>query len=297
MTSPSLDHFRTFVTVYRAGSLTEAASLLGMSQPTATAHIHALETQLGYSLFTRTRSGVIPTQKAAQLAREVAGHIDALDDISSLGTENESTARTVYIGGPAELLTTVVLPRLETVSRRAASQINVTFGLAAELLEGLRAGRLDVVISSIRPRVQGVESTPLFDEIFALVGAPRWAGVDHALESLVNIPVVVFDHDLPIVRRYWRTVFQQGPSELSVAAVIPDLRGIREAVVSGIGMSVLPLYLIAEELRAGTLVVLFEPVMPPLNTVYLAVRAGESVRNADVISQLRQTIEWAGEIT
>ena len=63
MPSPSLDQLRTFVTVVRAGSLTRAARLLGVSQATVSAHVDALEATLGVRLFERDRSGVTPTAK------------------------------------------------------------------------------------------------------------------------------------------------------------------------------------------------------------------------------------------
>ena len=43
----SLDVLRTFLTVYRAGSATRAAELLGLSQPTVTAQVKSLEADLG----------------------------------------------------------------------------------------------------------------------------------------------------------------------------------------------------------------------------------------------------------
>ena len=64
MSAPSLDHLRTFVTVSRTGSLRRAALLLGVSQPTVSAHVQALENELGFALFTRDPGGVTATMRA-----------------------------------------------------------------------------------------------------------------------------------------------------------------------------------------------------------------------------------------
>ena len=45
-------------------------------------------------------------------------------------------------------------------------------------------------------------------------------------------------------------------------------------VRAGLGVSVLPTYLIDDDLAAGRLVPLADPEVPPINTLYLAVRSG-----------------------
>jgi DNA-binding transcriptional LysR family regulator len=49
----SLDLLRTFHAVYRAGTLTGAATVLGLSQPTVTTQLRSLEGLLGQPLFVR----------------------------------------------------------------------------------------------------------------------------------------------------------------------------------------------------------------------------------------------------
>jgi|HubBroStandDraft_5_1064220.scaffolds.fasta_scaffold842609_2 hypothetical protein len=64
----SLGVLRTFLTVYRAGSATRAAELLGLSQPTVTAQVKSLEADLGKPLFDRLPHGMAPTVAADELA-------------------------------------------------------------------------------------------------------------------------------------------------------------------------------------------------------------------------------------
>ncbi|MCP5237554.1 MAG: LysR family transcriptional regulator [Zoogloeaceae bacterium] len=49
-----LYHLRTFVTVAEEGHLTRASERLFTSQPAVSAHIKALEEELGVTLFERT---------------------------------------------------------------------------------------------------------------------------------------------------------------------------------------------------------------------------------------------------
>lgn len=276
--SAELDHLHTFSTVHRAGSISEGARLLGISQPTASAHIASLERSLGYPLFVRGTRGVTATVRGDALALSVAGHIDALDDAVSRPGSTD-----VYLGGPAEFTSIMILPALGALHAAVGSTVRVSFGLADDLIEQLRSGALDVVISAVRPQAWGVTSRPLYDEEFVLVAAPSWVTT-----PLEHIPLVAYADDLPIIRRYWRSVFGTRPTRLAVAAVIPDLRGILTAVISGAGMSVLPVYIVSEALTNGVVVVLNTPDVAPLNTVYLATRSSDLNRRPVVEALVKE---------
>lgn len=288
MGGPSLDHLRTFVTVLRAGSQTRAASLLSITQPTVSAHIAALEDALGFAVFVRTPAGVEPTPKGAELAREVAAHVDALEDVSLLAGLAPEATRAVHVGGPAEIISVMVLPRIRELADPVGVPLRFRFALADELLAGLEARSLDIVVSAVRPQGRGLSFVPAYDEEFALVAAPSWSGT-----ALGDIPVIAYAENLPIVRRYWRSVFERRPDMLRIAAVIPDLRGIRSAVIAGLGMSVLPRYLVQEDLDAGSLLLLDQPEVAPLNTGYLVTRGREAERDAHLgaaLAQLRRLL-------
>ena len=288
MSPPNLEHVRTFVTVVRTGSLTGAARLLGVSQATVSAHVQALEGALGFALFDRGRSGVSPTAKGLELAREVTAHVDALEDATIFASRGVGAARPVHIGGAAEILSVMVVPHLAQLIDAVNAPVRLVFGLADELLDDLVAGAVDIVVSAVPPRRRGIAAVPFFDEEFVLVAAPRWRGTDPE-----GIPVVAYADDLPIIRRYWRSVFDTAPAALELAAVIPDLRGVRDAVLAGLGMSVLPSYLVADDLTAGRLVTLADPEVAPLNTLFLATRGREAESNAAigaVAVQLRRLI-------
>jgi DNA-binding transcriptional LysR family regulator len=63
--------YRSFLGVLSEGSLSGAARSLGITQPTVGRHIATLERSLGFALFTRSQSGLLPTE-AAQALRTYA---------------------------------------------------------------------------------------------------------------------------------------------------------------------------------------------------------------------------------
>src|SRR5262245_37295714 len=68
--------YRTFLGVLREGSLSGAARALGITQPTVGRHVATLERSLGLALFTRSQTGLLPTEAALAL-REHAQTMDS----------------------------------------------------------------------------------------------------------------------------------------------------------------------------------------------------------------------------
>ncbi|MFF7335133.1 LysR family transcriptional regulator [Streptomyces sp. NPDC090306] len=312
-----LNLLRTFLAVYRQGSFTAAAPLLGLSQPTVTAQIRSLEQQTGQELFHRLPRGAEPTQPAHELAGQISGPLDALARLGGREGAAAGQAAPVHLGGPSELLCTRVLPALAPLVADGV-EVRIAQGLTDPLLDDLRAGRHDLVITTRRPRGRALTSYPLADEEYVLVAAPEWArrmaeahdegdacgpGEDGVPElftvdgelcvddlcadlpcaalQLRHVPLVAFAEDLPIARRYWRTVFGKQLTTRA-ALTVPNLHAVVAAVTAGAGYSVLPRSLCEEHLRTGRLVLLHSPAEPPLNTLFLVQRPGAD-SNPDVV--------------
>ncbi|CAO5153834.1 HTH-type transcriptional regulator AbaB [Frankia sp. AiPs1] len=268
---PSLDLLRSFLAVHRTGSITAAAELLALAQPTVTAQIKALEAGLGRPLFERRPRGVVPTVAGDDLARQIAEPLDALEAAVVARTPAGAAASsTVHLGGPADFLCDQVLPALAGLTG-AGLRLRTTFGMPDDLVAALLAGRLDLAVSSTRPRRAGLAVTPLHDEEFLLVAGARWARRVERPEDLDDVPLVAYGPQAPILRRYWRTVFDARLTRVA-GVVVADLRGVLAAVLAGAGASVLPAYLCGPPLADGRLRTLAEPPVPPLNTLYLAHR-------------------------
>ncbi|MCM4078574.1 LysR family transcriptional regulator [Paractinoplanes hotanensis] len=277
-----LNLLRTFLAVYRAGTLTAAAPRLALSQSTVTTQIRTLEQQTGRGLFTRLPRGMEPTPYAHELARHLAAPLDALAALE----HTKTITAPVHLAGPSELLCVRVLPALAGLVADGL-QLRVTQGLPEPLLEEMRTGRHDLVITTRRPRGRVLESIPLADEEYLLVANPAWAARIGPPEpaglctALHDVPLVTYAEDLPIVRRYWRTVL--GKQLATTAAVtVPNLYAVLSAVNAGAGYSVLPRSLCQEYLDSGRLALLHDPDEPPLNTLFLAQRPGADT-NPDVI--------------
>jgi len=273
-----LDLLEAFMRVYQHGSMTAAAADLGVSQPTLTDRIARLETRLGRTLFERSRRGTRPTAQGEHLAAQVREPVGRLRGALRADTAQAGELTGLLrLGGPAELVALRVLPSLAPLLA-AGPQVRITLGRADELLVALVAGDLDLVVSANRPKHSGISAVPLVDEEFLLIGtAEQERSIDPGelaedpARALSHLPLVAYDADLPIVRRYWLTLFGVRPTN-RLALTVPDLRAVLAAVVAGIGVSVLPRYIARPALEAGSVQILHRGAELPLNTVHLAWR-------------------------
>ncbi|HEY3464541.1 MAG TPA: LysR family transcriptional regulator [Amycolatopsis sp.] len=282
---PSLDLLSTFLAVYRRGSLSAAATELGLTQPAVTGQLSRLEKELGEPLFTRSRQGAAPTARAVELATRIGTRIDELRGVLAADPDDAALLDRVALGGASDAVAARILPALTPLTTRGL-RLEVTLGLADELLAALQAARLDLVVSSVRPRDRALTATPMIDEEFVLVAAPALArSIDPArlaaepVAALAHLPLAAYADELPIIRRYWRTEFGKRPPN-RIAVVVPDLRAILAAVIAGAGATVLPRYLAAAALEAGSVELLHEPAAPPLNTWYVVTRTAGPPRPA-----------------
>jgi DNA-binding transcriptional LysR family regulator len=284
---------RTFLAIYRSGSVTQAARTLHLTQPAISQHLKALETQVGRPLFVRHSRGVRATPAAHDLAQSVAPHVDALDAVlEAMRSGPEVPAGPVHLGGPVDFLATRIIPALAPLVERGA-RLLVHPGLASELLEMLGAGELDLLLAMAHAPLSEIAFEPFFEEELALVTPAHDAGgsayADADPDKLAEGPFVAFTNDMPVVRRYFREAYglelQKNP-----AVVVPDLRAVAAAVAAGAGISVLPRHLV--EGLADPRIVMVEPAAPVKpESVFLAYRSGKilSPRVALVRTLLTET--------
>jgi len=273
---------RTFVAIYRAGSVTDGAAERGVSQPAASQQLAGLERAVGVPLFTRTGGGVEPTRRGRALYAEVAGPLDLLEGVlAGLDAGRPPPARpTLRFASGAEYFSSEVVPRLGP----AAPAVAATFGTDEEVLDLLAHGEVDVAVTSTMPGRRSVVSAPLGVRRFVLVVAPAvapavpLASLEALSTWLVGRPWVAFSAELPLTRRFWQSVLGR-PFAADLRLTVPDLRAVVTAVALGQGVSLLPTYVCAEALARGRIVELFAVSdRVPAESWFVCTRAGDVAR-------------------
>ncbi|HEY9439524.1 MAG TPA: hydrogen peroxide-inducible genes activator, partial [Streptomyces sp.] len=243
---PSISQLRAFAAVAEHLHFRDAAAAIGMSQPALSGAVSALEEALGVQLIERTTRKVLLSPAGERLA--VRARV-VLEAVGALMEEAEAV-RAPFTGvlrlGVIPTVAPYLLPTvLRLVRQRYADlDLQVHEEQTASLLEGLAAGRLDLLLLAVPLGVPGVTELPLFDEDFVLVMERRhWLGgrADIPREALRDLPLLLLDEGhclrdqaLDICREAGRT----GGAPVTTTAA--GLSTLVQLVAGGLGVTLLP---------------------------------------------------------
>jgi DNA-binding transcriptional LysR family regulator len=146
----SWDLLAGFLAVMRAGSLSGAARALGVAQPTVRRQIEKLEEVLGAVLFSRSQTGLIPTEAATATlpyAESMAGTAEAL--VRSFSAPSDTEQGTVRVTC-SEVMGVAVLPPILRDLRRVHPRLQIELSLT-NANEDLLRRDADVAVRMAQP--------------------------------------------------------------------------------------------------------------------------------------------------
>ena len=147
---PDWDLYRSFLAVMTQGSLSAAARALNSTQPTIGRHIEALEQALGEPLFTRSASGLRPTETALALqphAETMAAAAEAL--IRTASGEAGQTKGVIRLTA-SDIMAAEVLPPILTRFHEAWPEVVIELA-ASNKVEDLLRRDADIAVRMARP--------------------------------------------------------------------------------------------------------------------------------------------------
>jgi DNA-binding transcriptional LysR family regulator len=237
----SLEWYRNFVAVYRAGSVSSAAKERRVSQPAVSQQLASLEDMIGAPLFDRTAKGMLPTPRGRALYVELFDAMDRLEKVSRSLQPVGEAGRAIRFGTSPEYFHSFAMRRLSHLELN----LSVSFGEDAALLEELEVGALDLAVTVSKPTGRSIQFRPLGEQRFVLIG-PTASPLPERTLSLKDMATwlnarkwVSYSEERPITRRFWQHVLGSR-FEAETVLVVPDLRAVISAVELGIGMSIVP---------------------------------------------------------
>ncbi|MFN3609975.1 MAG: LysR family transcriptional regulator, partial [Hyphomonas sp.] len=195
--SASWDHIRSFLAVLEEGSLSRAARVLALTQPTLSRHIDQLEASLGGPLFTRSPRGLIPTDKARMIepyARTIGASAAAMARAAS-GTTGEMTGA-VRISA-SEVVGVELLPDMLKPLREALP------GLTFEIVPTNQSSDLlrrdaDIALRMVRPQQGALLARKVGDVMLGLFARRDYLdkyGTPRSLEEITGHALIGFDQE------------------------------------------------------------------------------------------------------
>lgn len=272
---------RLFIHVARNKSISAAGRALGLSTTTASKRLQDLEAALGVRLVDRTTRQLALTEAGGRLLARSANMLDELQSAFAEARESKNTpSGTLRIVARRSFGLMHVAPALPSF-RAAYPQIAIDLALTEET--ELAPGRgIDLVIRLGAPEDKTVVTHQLTSAERLLCASPSYL----ARAGVPSVPVDLGRHDCLTYRRasepaIW--TFRKGRSEQSieVAGSLQSNSGevLRGAAVAGLGLVLLPDWMLTNDLAAGRLLPCLEAyqAFPPLYRapVYAVHRHGE----------------------
>ncbi|MGY0492072.1 LysR substrate-binding domain-containing protein [Streptomyces sp. WG-D5] len=283
---PSLAQLRAFAAVAEQLHFRDAAAAIGMSQPALSGAVSALEEVLGVTLVERTTRKVLLSPAGERIAVRARA---VLDEVGALVEEAEAV-RAPFTGalrlGAIPTVAPYLLPTvLRTVHEKYPDlDLQVHEEQTASLVEGLGAGRLDLLLLAVPLGVPGVAELPLFDEDFVLVTPlDHWLGGREGIprDALRELNLLLLDEGHCLRDQALDICREAGRDDAPVATTAAGLATLVQLVAGGLGVTLLPRTAESVETsRSSQLLTGYFADPAPARRVALAMRAG-AARSAE----------------
>ena len=199
---PGWELYRSFLAVMREGSLSAAARLLGMTQPSLGRHIRELEESLGVSLFARSPQGLSPTD----LAHALLPHAQAMASASAAlrraaSTRDDAIAGVVRVAA-SDVIGVEVLPPMLASFRKRHPGVVIELSLSNQT-ENLLRRDADIAIRMSRPTQDALVARNIGKIALGIYAHRRYIkahGRPGTLAELAGHALIGFDRETAYIR-------------------------------------------------------------------------------------------------
>jgi DNA-binding transcriptional LysR family regulator len=260
----TLLNIKAFLLVARTGSFSGAARELGVAPSVVTKRITRLEDEMGAQLFVRSTRALALTNAGERLLPQYQRLVAELDEIiGATAAAERGIEGHLRVKGPTTL-TSLFLGPIFCDFHAQNPGLTLDIVLLDRSVNPLEEG-FDLVVGALPASYPNVVDVPLCSYRIVLCAAKSYLDAKGVPEH----PTELIEHDcLTSVLMGTTWVFEHAPSMVSVEVRSKlhanDTRVLREAAQRGIGIAVLPHFLVADDLRNGTLLELLPDYPIPL---------------------------------
>ncbi len=185
---------RLLEALYRTGSVTRSADLLGQGQPTVSLWLKRLRAQFGDPLFVRTAAGMRPTPRMDAMIGTVREVLDGMRRLAEAGRAfDPATADRGFRVLMTDASHVTLLPRLFSHVHALAPRVCLEAGgLHDGMAEELSDGRADLALGLIPQLDTGFYQQTLFDQDWICLASKRHPRVRP--ESFTRLDYAREDH-------------------------------------------------------------------------------------------------------
>ena len=264
-----LKYLKTFKTIIETGSFLSAAHTLNYTQSTVTFQIQQLEQELTCKLFEKIGRKMVVTQTGKELLPYIDSIFQSVEQLENHGKAAHKLTGTLKVAIPETLLIYKMQPILKKFRQQAPNvQLSLQSLNCYTIRDQLLHGDVDLVIHY---DVGGYPATITTEKLasfpLVLIVSPDLAEehCDFISENQrKNLCLITNDYH-SIFHEIFAKYLKERNIVLAGSMDLGSIEAIKRSVISNLGMSCLPRYVVQEELAAGTLKEL--PLAAPNNVI------------------------------
>lgn len=262
-----------FLEVVKAGSFTAAGARLALAKSVISDRVRNLENALGVELLRRTTRSVTPTERGAELFDSLSPLVQALDEAvdTASATHGPLTGR-LRMSAPISFGMRYLTPVIAGFAR-AHPQLEIALDFDDRAVDIIGAG-YDLALRIGRLTDSSLMARKLCDSDRAVCCSPAYAkqhGLPRSVDDLASHASI--DYANAHASRLWRFEPDRAGGEPRVVEtrsriVVNNGEAIRDMAVAGLGLIVLPRFIVAEALADGRLIDALPTAVPVPDAIY-----------------------------
>ena len=256
----NLKQLEAFARVAETKSFSEAAKRLYLTQPTVSAHVSALEKELGVCLLLRTTKEVSLTEEGKALYGYAVQMLDLEQEIREHFGRRKSGKSVLRIAAstiPSQYLLPEIMVRFR--ERYPGVRLSVAETDSAGVVGQIVSGEADIGFAGTVMEQKHCVYIPFYQDELVVIAPGEGAGEPESAGETAGwirrMPVILREEGSGTRKEAQRLLRQLGIelSELNIAASIENQETIKRSVRNGMGISILSRLAAEDEIKSGVL--------------------------------------------
>ena len=250
---------KAFVAIAESGTFTAGAGRVHVTQAAISMQIRQLENETGAQLFVRAPRRVILTEAGERLLERayviLREHDAALEEMAALTGAHKGRLR---IGSASAMVSGDPLPQILRELKKSYVNVepSVASGTSEQLVQQVLAGEIDVAFVSLPVEARGVQTELLSEDYLVAIGSPRHSLAKQKVVSAYQLAGenLILGERGGNTRRLIDQFFAQTGVTPKVIMELSRLAAIKRMVEEDMGVGIVPLQSVREEVEKGALV-------------------------------------------
>jgi DNA-binding transcriptional LysR family regulator len=254
----TLEHLKLFRDIAHARNVSHGAEVCGVSQSAASQHLHETERLLGVQLLDRSTRPIELTEAGRlyyEFCRDVLRRQEEFEEsLDKLKGRVQGTVRVAAIYSVG--LSDMSRLELELSRRMPQAELLVEYLRPEKVYDAVLTDQADLGLVSYPESNREITAIPWREEKMMVAAAPSHplaARQTLDLADLAQQNFVAFDDELRVGREVKRYIRESG-AQLNVVMHFDNIQTMKEAVVLGTSISIMPVRVLRNDIEQGRLV-------------------------------------------